>query len=41
MWRAFRLIREAVGPSITLRIDANQGWDYDTAVRTLNAPGAL
>lgn len=32
-----RLIREAVGPSITLRVDANQGWDYDTAVKTLNA----
>jgi L-alanine-DL-glutamate epimerase-like enolase superfamily enzyme len=32
-----RLIREAVGPSIHLRIDANQGWDYDTAVTTLNA----
>lgn len=31
-----RLIREAVGPSIALRIDANQGWDYDTAARTLN-----
>jgi L-alanine-DL-glutamate epimerase-like enolase superfamily enzyme len=32
-----RLIREAVGSSIGLRIDANQGWDYDTAVATLNA----
>ena len=30
-------IREAVGDSIGLRIDANQGWDYDTAVSTLNA----
>ena len=32
-----RLIREAVGPSIALRIDANQGWDFDTAVKALNA----
>jgi L-alanine-DL-glutamate epimerase-like enolase superfamily enzyme len=26
-----RLIREAVGPSLQLRIDANQGWDFETA----------
>lgn len=32
-----RLIRAAVGPDITLRIDANQGWDFATAVETLNA----
>jgi L-Ala-D/L-Glu epimerase len=32
-----RLIREAVGDNIGLRIDANQGWDYDTAESTLNA----
>jgi L-alanine-DL-glutamate epimerase-like enolase superfamily enzyme len=32
-----RLIREAVGPHITLRIDANQGWDFDTALTTLQA----
>jgi L-alanine-DL-glutamate epimerase-like enolase superfamily enzyme len=32
-----RLIREAVGPSIQLRIDANQGWDYPTALETLQA----
>ncbi|MGB4771546.1 MAG: dipeptide epimerase [Chitinophagaceae bacterium] len=32
-----RLIREAVGPGIQLRIDANQGWDYNTAVETLQA----
>jgi L-alanine-DL-glutamate epimerase-like enolase superfamily enzyme len=32
-----RLIREAVGDNIGLRIDANQGWDYDTAEATLNA----
>jgi o-succinylbenzoate synthase len=35
--RRVKGIREAVGPDITLRIDANQGWDYDTAVQTLNA----
>jgi L-alanine-DL-glutamate epimerase-like enolase superfamily enzyme len=34
-----RLIREAVGPEIQLRIDANQGWDYDTAIETLQALG--
>jgi L-Ala-D/L-Glu epimerase len=32
-----RRIREAVGPVIGLRIDANQGWDFDTAVETLRA----
>jgi L-alanine-DL-glutamate epimerase-like enolase superfamily enzyme len=32
-----RLIREAVGPEIALRIDANQGWDFGTALRTLKA----
>ncbi|MDB5047391.1 MAG: dipeptide epimerase [Fibrobacteres bacterium] len=32
-----RLIRAAVGPGIGLRIDANQGWDFDTAVETLKA----
>ncbi len=32
-----RLIREAVGNSIALRIDANQGWDFDTAVKSLQA----
>jgi len=30
-------IREAVGQSIQLRIDANQGWDYATALQTLQA----
>lgn len=30
-----RLIREAIGPSIKLRIDANQGWDPQTAAETL------
>jgi L-alanine-DL-glutamate epimerase-like enolase superfamily enzyme len=30
-------IRAAVGPSIKLRADANQGWDYPTALNTLEA----
>lgn len=30
-----RMIREAVGPDIKLRVDANQGWDYPTALSTL------
>lgn len=28
-------IRAAVGPEMTLRIDANQGWDFDAALRCL------
>jgi o-succinylbenzoate synthase len=32
-------IREAVGPDITLRIDANQGWSYQDAVKALQAIG--
>ncbi|MFN5327466.1 MAG: mandelate racemase/muconate lactonizing enzyme family protein [Bacteroidota bacterium] len=35
--RRVALIREAVGSSIRLRIDANQGWDYPTALKTLLA----
>jgi o-succinylbenzoate synthase len=30
-----RQIRAAIGEEIFLRIDANQGWDFDTAVHTL------
>lgn len=30
-------IRAAVGPDIELRIDANQGWSYETARQTLKA----
>ena len=30
-----RLIREAIGYEIPLRIDANQGWDVKTAIATL------
>jgi len=32
-----RRIRNTVGPDILLRIDANQGWDFDTARQTLEA----
>jgi L-alanine-DL-glutamate epimerase-like enolase superfamily enzyme len=31
-----RMIREAVGMEIPLRIDANQGWDVPTAIRILH-----
>ncbi len=34
-----RQIRAAVGKDILLRIDANQGWDFDTAAQTLQALG--
>lgn len=34
-----RRIREAVGPSISLRIDANQGWSYDDALYALTGLG--
>jgi L-alanine-DL-glutamate epimerase-like enolase superfamily enzyme len=30
-----RLIRKAVGPALQIRIDANQGWDFDTARKVL------
>ena len=36
-----RRIRDAVGPEIILRIDANQGWDFDTARLALQAMGSL
>ncbi len=32
-----RRIREAVGEAITLRIDANQGWEYESAAYALTA----
>lgn len=32
-----RLIREAVGPDVALRVDANQGWDRPTALRAIRA----
>ena len=34
---AIRLIREAVGPGVKIRVDANQGWDVNTAVRMMTA----
>ena len=36
-----RAIRSAVGPDMTLRIDANQGWDYDAALTCLNGMNEL
>jgi L-alanine-DL-glutamate epimerase-like enolase superfamily enzyme len=30
-----RKVREAIGPELPIRTDANQGWDYNTAVRVL------
>ncbi|MBK8615408.1 MAG: dipeptide epimerase [Flavobacteriales bacterium] len=35
--RRIQAIRERIGPIIPLRIDANQGWDPDTAIHVLNA----
>ena len=32
-----RAIREAVGPEVRLRVDANQGWDRPTALRAISA----
>ncbi len=32
-----RRLREAVGPDVSLRIDANQGWDRPTALRAIQA----
>src|SRR5229473_228306 len=32
-----RRLREAVGPAISLRVDANQGWDRPTARRAVRA----
>jgi muconate/chloromuconate cycloisomerase len=32
-----RRIREAVGPDVALRVDANQGWDVPTALRAIRA----
>jgi o-succinylbenzoate synthase len=37
--RRVRLIREALGPSVQLRIDANQGWDFETALEVLEQLG--
>jgi muconate cycloisomerase len=32
-----RRLREALGPEVSLRIDANQGWDRPTALRAIRA----
>lgn len=32
-----RAVRELIGPTIALKIDSNQGWDYPTAVANINA----
>lgn len=32
-----KMIREAVGPGIALRIDANQGWEYEDALYALQS----
>jgi muconate cycloisomerase len=32
-----RRLREALGPDVSLRIDANQGWDRPTALRAIRA----
>jgi muconate cycloisomerase len=32
-----RAIRQAVGPEVRLRVDANQGWDRTTALRAIRA----
>jgi muconate cycloisomerase len=32
-----RKLREALGPDISLRVDANQGWDRPTALRAIRA----
>lgn len=32
-----RAVRAAVGPAVTLRIDANQAWDAETAIRVIRA----
>jgi len=36
-----RGIRKAVGPDIILRIDANQGWDFENAISALGQMGGL
>lgn len=36
-----RLIRAAVGPAIGIRVDANQGWDFDTAAICLRELAAF
>lgn len=35
--KRIQAIRKAIGDKLPIRTDANQGWDYNTAVRVLNA----
>jgi L-alanine-DL-glutamate epimerase-like enolase superfamily enzyme len=30
-----KAVRDAVGPKVKLMLDANQGWDVDTAIQAL------
>lgn len=39
--KRIKAIREAVGNAIPLRIDANQGWEVEEAITTLNALAAF
>lgn len=34
-----RAVRQAVGPQVTIRLDANQGWSVDEAVQVIRALG--
>jgi len=34
---SMRLIRKAIGPDIRVRVDANQGWTVNEAIRVINA----
>ncbi len=36
-----RSIRDRIGPTISLRVDANQGWDFPDALRVLRAIAAF
>ena len=35
-YQRVKAVREAVGPNVKLMLDANQGWDVDTAIRAAN-----
>ena len=35
--KRIRKVREAIGDDLPIRVDANQGWNYKTAVEVLNA----
>ncbi len=37
--RRIKMIRKAVGDSLQLRIDANQGWDFETSKKVLSEIG--